>query len=93
MFFRLLAYKLHLAKANPNPLEADSTMSGMAGDLVDERFPGRAPLRVFAVPYAPQPRISIVTDSINSGSLYGGVGMAMILGALLARPAARDSES
>ncbi|MEZ0309273.1 MAG: hypothetical protein ACAH21_15220 [Ramlibacter sp.] len=44
-----------------------------------------AALRIFTVPPAALPRISVVTDSINSGSLYGGVGTAVIMACLLAK--------
>ena len=47
------------------------------------RFPNLLPLRVFTTP-PNQLRINLVTDSINSGSLYGGVATAIILSALLA---------
>jgi hypothetical protein len=51
---------------------------------LDERFPNLRPLRVYASTSAPK-RISMVTDSINSGSLFGGVGTALIFATLLAR--------
>lgn len=53
-------------------------------EIVDSRFPACVPLRTHALPRAEKPRVSMVTDSINSGYLYGGVGTAMILSALLA---------
>ena len=49
-----------------------------------QRFQSCTRLSVFRVPPTETSRLSVVTDSINSGSLYGGVGTAMILGALLA---------
>ena len=42
-------------------------------------------LRLFTSPRPVLPRVSIVTDSINKGSLYGGVGTAVILGCLIAQ--------
>jgi hypothetical protein len=51
---------------------------------LDERFPNLRPLHVYASASAPK-RISMVTDSINSGSLFGGVGTALIFATLLAR--------
>ncbi len=53
-------------------------------DLVGERYFRLRPLAVFAVPHAAK-RLSVVTDSINAGSLYGGVGTAIVLAALVAR--------
>jgi hypothetical protein len=52
--------------------------------IAHRRFEACTPLRVYSVPSALPRRVSIVTDSINSGSLYGGVGTAMILATLLA---------
>ena len=43
------------------------------------------PLRLYKVPFAQPKRISVVTDSISRGSLYGGVGTALLLGALVAQ--------
>ncbi|HVC40513.1 MAG TPA: hypothetical protein VND54_00890 [Candidatus Saccharimonadales bacterium] len=51
---------------------------------LDQRFPNLRPLHVYASTSAPK-RISMVTDSINSGSLFGGVGTALIFATLLAR--------
>jgi hypothetical protein len=51
---------------------------------LNERFPDLRPLHVGASASAPR-RISMVTDSINSGSLYGGVGTSLIFATLLAR--------
>ena len=53
------------------------------GDLIQSRFPSISPLRIYETARG-QRRVNIVTDSINSGSLYGGVGTAMILGTLFA---------
>lgn len=52
--------------------------------LLSHRFPTLEPLPVFAVPCASGRRLSVVTDSIGTGSLYGGVGTALILAALSA---------
>ena len=56
-----------------------------ADALLAARFPDLTALPVFAAPHAQQRRLTVVTDSINSGSLYGGVGTALIMGALAAR--------
>jgi SAM-dependent methyltransferase len=50
-----------------------------------QRFPDLAPLPVFATPIGARTRLSIVTDSVGAGSLYGGVGTALIMAVLLAR--------
>ncbi len=57
--------------------------------LLRERFPLSQPLRVYSAPHH-GPRITIVTDSISSGHLYGGVGTAIILGTLLAQRLGAD---
>lgn len=56
-----------------------------AQQLLSARFAQTLPLGTFVVPRDGRRRISLVTDSINKGSLFGGVGTAMILAALLAR--------
>ena len=52
--------------------------------LLHERFRELRPLRVYAAPQSRR-RLTVVTDSINAGSLYGGVGTALILATLAAR--------
>lgn len=52
--------------------------------LLHQRFPELRPLPVFAAPHTAL-RLTVVTDSINAGSLYGGVGTAIVLAALTAR--------
>lgn len=42
------------------------------------------PLRTYFLSELQTRRVNIITDSINSGSLFGGVGTALIFGALLA---------
>ena len=49
------------------------------------RFPDLAPLPVFASPRGDKRRLTVVTDSVSAGSLYGGVGTSLILAALTAR--------
>ena len=53
------------------------------------RGPNALPaLGIFEVP-AERPRVSMVTDSINEGSLFGGVATALIFTALLAKRSGR----
>ncbi|MFO0580003.1 MAG: hypothetical protein U1A78_39020 [Polyangia bacterium] len=54
-----------------------------AADLVKGAFPRLVPLCAYATPRK-RPRINLITDSINTGFLYGGVGTASIFAALLA---------
>jgi hypothetical protein len=56
-----------------------------AAGVPEQRLPNLTALPVFAAPHAPGRRLTVVTDSINAGSLYGGVGTALILAALAAR--------
>lgn len=53
-------------------------------DWYYRRFPNLKPLKVFTVPSSGT-RLNLVTDSINGGSLYGGVGTAIIFCTLLAQ--------
>ncbi len=66
---------------------ADSGRDGATAPTLERalktQFSALAPLPTFLIPEA-QPRLNIVTDSINSGSLYGGVGTSLIVSALLA---------
>lgn len=66
----------------------DIVNQGNVRDVVSARFQACTPLRVFSSQALKgDKRISVVTDSINSGSLYGGVGTALILATLLAKEA------
>jgi hypothetical protein len=58
-------------------------------DLVRERFAALQPLRTYSAPHH-APRVTVVTDSINAGSLYGGVGTAIIFATLLAERLGAD---
>lgn len=51
--------------------------------LFETLFQACSPLRLFAIPDESPRRITMVTDSVSKGSLYGGVGTAIILGALV----------
>jgi hypothetical protein len=50
-----------------------------------EKFPACQPLKVVIRNARSCRRVQLITDSVNQGSLYGGVGTAVIMGALLAR--------
>jgi hypothetical protein len=54
-------------------------------ELVASQARHCAALRLFTAPRGARPRVNVVTDSINSGSLYGGVGTAVIMACHLAR--------
>ncbi len=57
--------------------------------LMRERFTALQPLRAYSAPHH-GPRVTVVTDSINAGSLYGGVGTAIIFATLLAERLGAD---
>lgn len=48
------------------------------------KFVSQQPLHTYVIPKSSLPRISLVTDSIGSGSLFGGVGTALLFAAQLA---------
>lgn len=63
-------------------------MQTVAPNASQAKFPQCTPLPVFRVSEnnkLQKRRISLVTDSINAGSLYGGVGTALILACELCR--------
>ena len=53
-------------------------------NLINSRFEAITPLRIYSLPPAHACRVNIVTDSIASSHLFGGVGTALIFAALLA---------
>jgi hypothetical protein len=71
-----IARKFRRPPPPPSPVDAR--------ELLKKRRLMCAPLQMFSVPRAEPGRISLVTDSINRGSLYGGVATAIIMAALVA---------
>jgi hypothetical protein len=77
---------------HPGPASPSEERSAVAleppvptsSQLLHKRWPFLEALRTYAAPHD-KPRVTIITDSVSSGSLYGGVGTALILGTLLAR--------
>ena len=91
---RLILIKLRLLRSplqtagHGLPIRNQVIDEGSAHKLVAARFEACSPLQAFSTPnLVGKKRISIVTDSINSGSLYGGVGTAIIIAAHLAEAA------
>lgn len=85
---------LHGGPAIPSQDAAASSRDASAGDghdapairataFVEARHPALQPLPVYSTPRV-GPRLNVVTDSIGPSSLFGGVGTALILSALLA---------
>lgn len=63
-------------------LSSNSAVS--APQIADRRFPSLRPIKTFLTPSSERRRVNVVTDSISKGSLFGGVGTALILAAQLA---------
>jgi hypothetical protein len=56
-----------------------------AAETSQTRFQALTPLRTYFLSAVQTRRVNIVTDSIGAGSLFGGVGTALIFAALLAK--------
>lgn len=70
--------------AHADQLEPQIEKVPTCDELFKKRFGALEPLRTYEARHHDR-RVTIITDSINTGSLYGGVATAIILGALLAR--------
>ena len=62
----------------PTPVKQNAT------EIRQARFEQLTPLRTYTLPAGGRRRVNIVTDSIGAGSLFGGVGTALLLAAALA---------
>jgi hypothetical protein len=67
--------------AGSRTLDAASSVD----ELIGTAFPLLRPLRVFPTPAKQGRRLTLVTDSLNEGSLFGGVGTSIVLVSLLAQ--------
>ena len=73
------------APGSPSPSDpAEDVTPPPLDSILSAHFGHLAPLPVYAAPHHRR-RVTIVTDSINAGSLYGGVGTALLLGVLTAK--------
>lgn len=89
---RLVRTKLGDAIAGRPVFEKSSSRSAVAvrdasvtvQELVVQRFASTRPMSTYWIPKASLRRVSLVTDSIGSGSLFGGVGTALLFAAQLA---------
>jgi hypothetical protein len=77
--------KLGRELQTPGPIvnRALSTNRVTCDDLLESRYPWLRPLQVYAAP-TPRRRVNIITDSVSAGSLFGGVGTAIVFAALVA---------
>lgn len=64
------------------PLKPNAVIS--VDQLLRLQFPSLQPLAVYTAP-GPHFRLNLVTDSISKGSLFGGVGTAIILATLMVK--------
>lgn len=64
-----------------------TTRAGSASteDILAKRFPSLRPFRVIPAPTSRRQRLTLITDSLSPGSLFGGVGTSLILASQLAR--------
>lgn len=69
------------ARSSSAPKASNGAVSAYA--LLTDRFISIQPMQVYTVPGSEE-RLNLVTDSINAGSLFGGVGTAIILASMLA---------
>lgn len=61
-----------------------STKAVSVLQIADGRFPSLRPIKTFLSPPSGRRRVNVITDSISKGSLFGGVGTALIFAAQLA---------
>jgi hypothetical protein len=73
----------------PAPTEAAGGPREVSAVLA-ERFVALTPLRVFGTPAQGRRRVTLVTDSIGRGSLFGGVGTALLLATMVANRRGAD---
>ena len=67
-----------------NEIRPQSKLSADVTELMLRRFPNIQPLPTCLAPRPKLGRVSLVTDSIGKGSLFGGVGTALIFAAQVA---------
>ena len=84
LIFRKLAHKLQRSSDRLLELKLDDNSAINAAQISYTRFQATAPLRTYSLPESQTRCINIVTDSVNSVSLFGGIGTAVIFAALLA---------
>lgn len=85
LIFRKLGYKVQLPTEHQLlDLMPSNNRAITAAQISQTRFQAVTPLRTYFLPESQTRRVNIVTDSVSGGSLFGGVGTALIFAALLA---------
>ena len=82
--FSKLKDKIFIAANKTNQLIGHPKKTLIRSQLIYTRFPSIIPLRTYMVPNLNKNRVNLVTDSVISSSLFGGVGTSLIFSALLA---------
>ena len=65
--------------------ESERGSAKTTADIVGEHYQYLAPLPTYAALKGLSRRVTIVTDSVNPGSMYGGVGTSILFATLLAK--------
>src|SRR5262245_4550080 len=89
---KMIRHAITMALVGPDtspgqpPLRPLASRNGAikARELAKARRLATSPLQLFNVADDDSARVSLVTDSVSAGSLYGGVGTSLLLAALLA---------
>lgn len=85
IFLKLAPKKIRQVGGGEHKWSVEQISDVNVSDLLNTRFESTMPLRTYSLPISQHTsRVNIVTDSIGSGSLFGGVGTSLIFSALLA---------
>ncbi len=77
-------------KGAGKPRPSEMPLVPTVDEVAAKAFPDTQPFPVFTIPMTARPRVTMVTDSVNADSLYGGTGTALVLCALLAKRLGAD---
>ena len=81
----LVHYERDGRKRGLTVIESERDFVKTTADMVADHYRHLAPLPTYAALEGLSRRVTVVTDSINSGSMYGGVGTAILFATLLAK--------
>jgi hypothetical protein len=80
---QILSGEVHGTVAQGGASAKSAQGAASAYTVLSKRFLAIQPMRMYSVPGS-EKRLNLVTDSINAGSLFGGVGTAILLATMLA---------